>query len=361
MKKAIGAVFLLAVLLLVLILASKAEFTYYVNGRGVIMPVQEWSLHGGFGGSLIHIFENHLDGTVTEYGVSEIQRGDIARYQFNEHLLRTGSVEKGDTLVWLFTSEIQLQIIQLEGELAYQQSLLAAYLSGKKPEEIMVAENRVELARQELETQRALTGRIMQLFKEDVVSQQEYELSLNDLKVKEYALEIAGSLFNTLTSGRKSEDIDAVRARISSLNNQIDQMKVHVDAFHLVTPISGKIIRERNPVIENTSEVILRIADFSSYAVIMPVDHAEEAYLQTGQLVIISSGSRKLSYTGELVAIDKTVRLMNNQPKIFLTILLSDTSNASFYRNMMVQGRIECDKPKAWEYAARKLKSVYQN
>lgn len=361
MKKALGIVILLVVLAVVLFIAFTAKIPYYIRGQGVVMPLQEWSLLRGSGSSLVHIFENHLEGVVTEYGVSEVQRGDVVRYHFNDALLKNGYVQKGDTLALLYTSDIHLKIIELQGELSYQQSLLSVFMAGEKPEEIRVAENRIELARQELETQQAVTNRIIRLYEEGVVSQLEYELSANDLKVKEYALEIAESLYNTLSSGRKTEDLDAIRSRITALNNHIEQIKTHIDAFHLIAPMSGSVIRERNPVVENTTEVILRIADFSSYVIIMPVDYSEELYLIPGQHASIRIPTGNGIYPGELVTIDKTIRLINNKPKVFVTILLTDGPEANLYRNMMVQASIDSGETSVWSYLGRVFKSVYQN
>lgn len=361
MKKTIGIVAILVVTAVLVLLSFTIQIPYYVSGRGVIMPVEEWSLMGRPGGSLVHIYESHLKGVVSEYGVSEVQRGDIARYTFNEDLFRQGVVQKGDTLAWLYTSDVQLKIIELEGELSYQQSLLEVYLTGEKPEEIRVAENRIELARQELETQQALTSRMIRLFEEGVIARQEYELSVNDLKVREHDLDIALAVYNTLTSGRKSEDINAVRSRVNALDQQIIQLKKHIDAFHLVAPIGGTIIRERNPVMENSSDVILRIADFSSFVVLLPVDHTEEAYLEPGQMVKVNPGGGQEELIGELVTIDRTVRLINNRPKIFLTVLINDTPQTNLYRNMMVQAQVESDILGVWPYLTRVSKTIYHN
>lgn len=361
MKKALGVITILVVLVILLSVSFIIEIPFRISGRGVIMPVEEWSLLQGAGGSLVHIHENHLNGLIAEYGVSEVQRGDVARYQFNDHLIKSGFIRKGDTIAKVYTSDIHLRIIELQGDLSYQQSLLAVYQAGEKPEEIRLAENQVELALQELENQQKQTDRIIHLYAEGVVSEQDYELSVNELKVKEYALEIARSFYNTLISGGKPEDIDAIRSRIAALETQLEQMQRHIDAFHLISPVSGKVIRERNPVMENTTEVILRIADFSSFVVLFPVDFSEEQYLETGQTVTIIPSSSAHTYTGELVAIDKTVRLISNRPKIFLTVLLSDTSEDDLYRNVMVQASVECGTISFWEYMNRLSKTVYQN
>lgn len=361
MKTALGVITIMVALVILIFISFRIEIPYHVSGRGVIMPLQEWSLYRGSGGSLVHMHENHLSGIVSEYGISEVQRGDIARYHFNSQLLNSGKVQQGDTIARLYTSDIYLKIIELEGELAYQQSLLTSYLAGEKPEEIRVAENEIELAKQELENQQNQTARIVSLFDEGVVSQQEYELSVNELKVKEYALDIARSRYLTLTSGRKSEDLKATESRISSIEQQLKQTKKHMEAFHLISPLSGMIIRERNPVMENTAEVIVRIADLSSLVILVPVDYNQEPYLLPGQAVKISPVSGRQEYIGKLVSIDRTVRLINNRPKVFLTILLDDETENNLYRNSMVSASIDTGPTSVWQYLVRKANVVYQN
>lgn len=348
-------------LVLALIAGSFVEIPYKIRARGVIMPVEEWGLYQGTGGSLVQMQENHLSGVVSQYNVSEFQRGDIASYRFNEDLLQSGSVKKGDTIAWVYTSDIHLDLIALQGDLAYQRSLLEVYIAGEKPEEMAVAENRVELAQQELKNQQMQTARIVELFEQGVVSRQEYELSVNELKIREYALEIAQSVYQAMQSGRKREDIEVIRSRIASMETQIAQLQSHMGAFHLVAPISGQVIRERNPSLQGGSEVILRVADFSSYVVYLPVDYYEEPYVETGQTVSFRSASGLLGSNGKVVSVDNNIRLINNRPKIFLGVEVAQPENGKILRNMVVDAHVICDTIRLWEYLGRLSRNVYQN
>ncbi len=361
MKKIFGIITVAIIILTFVLVSSVLEVSYQVRGRGVVMPVEEWGLYRGSGGSLLHIHENHLNGMVSEYGVSELQRGDVARYVFDEALLKKGDILRGDTLARLYTSDIHLKVIELQGELSYQRSLLSAYLAGEKPEDVLVAENQIELARQELEHQKLLTNRVVLLFEEGVVSRQEYELSLNDVKVKEHTLEIAQSVFNALISGRKPEDLHVIRSTIVSLETQINQLEKHMNAFHLVSPVSGKVIRERNPLLQNTDQVIVRVADFSSFVVLLPVDYSEMAFIQEGQKVRIQSLSEGVEIAGQLAVIDKTIRMISNRPKVFLTVWASDDEELVFSRNMLVDVQVECGTISIREYLNRLTRVVYHN
>lgn len=354
-------IILLSLFVLIGIAATQFDFPYYIRTKGVILPVEEWVLLKGSGGSLLHVHENHLNGIVQEFGTAEFQRGDIGKYAFNEALLEKGFVHKGDTLAWVYTSDVYLQIISLEGELAYNRSLLDVYLSGEKPEDIILAENQVDLARQELETQRLMAERNELLFKQDVISRQEYELIENDLKVKEFAVVIAQSQLNSLLSGRKSQEIQLIESQIAALSTQLEQLKIHIGAFHLISPVSGQVIRERHFIPEFGEEVVLRIADFSSMMVSLPIDYYEEPYLLQGQPVDITSATGFLKVAGKILTIDNTVTVVGNRPKIFLRVQVDNPPTDKVLRNMMVEGRIYCGHVSAFEYLKRISQTSYQN
>jgi hypothetical protein len=359
MKKLIfgfGAVLVLGILAMVFV-----EVPYLIRSRGIVLPVEEWSLHTGTGGTLVQLHENHLSGVVGQYSVSEYQRGDVARYVFNEELLASGKVHEGDTVAWVYTGDIQLDLIALQGDLAYQRSLLQVYLAGDRPEEIAVADSRIELARQELENQQAQTERVVRLHQEGVVSQQEYELSVNALRIREYALDVAESLRQALEAGRKPEDLEMVRSRIASLEIQEAQLKKHMDAFHLVSPISGVVIRERNPLLADGTEAVLRIADLSVLAIFLPIDYHEGLYAAIGQKVRLHAATGGFSVEGSVVSVDNTVRLMNNRPKIFLGVMAENEGSENLYRNMMVEASVVGDTIRLWEYLQRMTKGVLQN
>jgi len=360
MKKIVIFLFF-GILALLVIASSFIDFPYYVRARGVVLPVEEWVLLRGRGGTLMHLHENHRLGIVYEYGTAEFQRGDIGKYVFNDTLLSLGFVNKGDTLAWVFTSDIYTQIISLQGELDYNKSLLAVYRSGEKPEEISLARNQIELALQELETQQLLTARNEVLYKQEVISNQEFELIVNDLKVKEFDVVIARSRLDALLSGRKSEEIRLVESKMLALETQMQQLQQHIDAFHLISPVTGQVIRERHFVPEFGEEVVLRIADLSSLVVSLPVDYHEEPYLRIGQAVQIQSVTRHMNVTGEIYSIDNTMTVVSNKPKVFVSVQVMDPPAGIVMRNMMVDAKVYCGSVGLMEYLRRISKTTYQN
>ncbi len=346
---------LLAVVLLVFFLA---ELPYSVRGKGVVGPLKEWGLYTASDGTLMNKLQDNASGGLKEYRVMEFQRGDVVSFFFNDRLETSKVVSRGDTIAWLISNDLRMRLVETRGELAHQESLLQVYLTGEKPEAVQKALDEVELARQELITQERITERISHLYEQDLVSTQEYELALNDLEVRRYALEIALSNYETIIAGEKEEEIGAVRARIESLEKQVEQLQKHIDDMNILSPISGSILRKRN--LEHTeNEEVIRVADLSSLLVFVPVDVHETEYIHPGQEVIISSLNKKIN--ASVHSIDNSVQLINNRPRIFVSVVIDNSDETGLIPNMVVDAKIITQTVSVKEYISRISRVAYQN
>ncbi len=337
------------------------EMPYNIRTKGIVKPTQEWGLYKAFDGTLLNLLEDHLTGTLNQYKVMEFQRGDIVWFLFNEQLLHNETINKGDTIAWVISNDLKMRILEKEGAIIYEESLLQVYLTGDRPEALRIALDQVELARQELQTQQQLTERIQHLYSEELVSLQEYELAINELRVKEYRLDIAKSNYESLLAGEKEEEIMAIRARIAALKQQKEQLLEHIAGMNILSPISGQLIRERN-LDGSNEDTVIKVADLSALLVFAPVDVFETTFIEAGQNVTITSTQSGREYRGQVIGMDNSVQLINRQPKIFLTILLDcDDVRAELFPNMVVDAQIHTPNVSLLEYLARKSRVVYQN
>ncbi len=352
--------FVLVLLAIVLLLFYLVDIPYSVRGKGIVKPVKEWGLYKAADGTLMNILEDHLSGSINEYKVMEFQRGDIVGFLFNESLIQDHMIREGDTIAWVVSNELNLRMVEKRGDLSYQQSLLQVYLTGEKPEAVQMALEEVELARQELETQSKLTERIQHLYEQDLVSQQEYELALNDLKVKQYVLEIAQSNYRAIISGEKEEETGVIRSQIASLEYQINELDKHMNAMNILSPITGNVIRQRD-MTGTMSDEVIRVADLSSFLVFVPVDAFEKNYIEPGQEVIIRNDVNRSGITGRVAGIDNSVQLINRRPKVFVSVLINNTEDINLLPNMIVDARINTGPVPPMEYLLRMSRVVYQN
>ncbi len=351
---------LLVILIIIPLILLRVELPYTIRGKGIVKPVKEWGLYTAADGTLVNILEDHVSGSLNEYKVLEFQRGDIVSFHFNENLFQSNRIEKGDTIAWVISNELHMRMVEKQGELTHQEALLEVALTGDKPEAVRLALDEVELARQELETQEKLTTRVRHLYHQELVPQQEYELAVNALLVKQYELEIARSNYQAILAGEKEEEVGVVRSRIASLELQLIQLERHIDAMNILSPITGKIIRQRG-VSENVSNEVIRIADLSSMLVFVPIDVFEKRYIQPGQTVNIHNSDQHREITGKVIAIDNSVQIINRRPKLFVSVMVVEGEDHELLSNMIVDVRIVADDIPLYEYLIRKSRVVYQN
>ncbi len=351
---------LLALFAVAVISLMVVRLPYSVRAKGMVKPLQEWGLYKSSDGTLVNVLENHLSGSLNEYKVLEFQRGDIVSFLFNDALIQDAMIRKGDTIAWVISHDLDMRMVEMHGDMLYQEALLQVYLTGEKPEAIRMALDEVDLAHQELTTQEKLTGRIANLYEQDLVSRQEYELSMNDLLVKQYALEIAQSNYRAILAGEKEEELSVVRSRIASLEDQISQLEKHKDAMNILSPIAGHIIRQYD-IGETMSNEVIRIADLSSVLIFIPVDIHEKNYIQAGQEVRIRIDNHHAEIIGKVVGMDNTVQLINRRPKIFVSVLTDNPGTERLLPNMIVDARITTDTVPLKEYILRLSRVVYQN
>lgn len=359
MKKMLSGILLITVLMIAGSLYI--DIPYTIRAKGIVKPIREWGLYKAFDGTLVNMLEDHVSGTLNEYKVLEFQRGDIVSFLFNDQILQRDAINKGDTIAWVVSNDLKLSLLEKQGAIAYEESLLQVYLSGEKPEAINLALDQVQLASQELQTQQQITERITHLFHQQLVSKQDYELSVNDLRVKEYQLDIAKSNYESIVAGQKEEQIGAIEARITALEQQKNHLLEHMSGMNILSPISGQLIRQRNADWSN-EDVVLKIADLSSLLVFAPVDIFEKKFIEPGQPVTITSTHGRNEITGQVIGIDNSVQIINRQPKIFITILLSGNDvHPDLFPNLVVDARFHTPNVSLLEYLARKSRVVYQN
>lgn len=357
-KKFIGLIVTGLIALMLYLLIRFVEVPYFVHSRGIVMPISEWSLKKEGDGTLVSQLKDNLTNSTKNFAVSEFQRGDLAEFNFNSQILHNGTINKGDTIGLISSIEEERKHIDLTAELQVQKSLLQVYLSGEKPEDIRVASEIKIKAEQEYETQKKLFQRNEVLFSKEYIAEEVYDISLNDLRIKQQDLEIAKSTYEAMLSGAKKEQIDYVQATINSLEMQIRHAEKRLQSFHILSPIRGSIVDRRLAI--NGYESIITITDNSQQIVVFPVEIYQLPLVKTGQVIQVKTTSYGTSIPGHIIGFDNVAQVVDQRQHVFVTALLEET-NPGVLPGMMLELSISTGEISLTEYIKRLLKIVYAN
>jgi prefoldin subunit 5 len=357
--------FWLPVLLLFIPLAltyNSINLTYTISSKGILYPAHEWILYRTADGNLINSLKDNSTNSILQYSVTEFQRGDLGSFKILPEVFTRGTVDKGDTIAYLGSFNERIRYVELQGELNMQKRLLSVYSTGEKPDDIRIATERINLARQEYETQKRITERNSILFEKAFIPEEEYEISLNELNIKRQNYIIAESEYSALTSGAKQEQLDYIKATIESLENQIEQIREFMNEFTITSPINGLISKKQGRDIDAIYETVFRVTDSERYILIVPVDVYNLPFIDIGHKIYFSSALDNKVIESVIINIDNSVQMLNGRQNIYITALLEPGEAVySLYPNMLVDVTIPSDKITIRQYLARLVNEVYNN
>jgi multidrug efflux pump subunit AcrA (membrane-fusion protein) len=348
-KKYLNAIFCVSALLgVILLFQLPITVRYDVATRGLIIPAHEWSLARTIEGNLISAYKDNIKGSVNSYGVTEFQRGDVVEFKLNPAIYSSLSVRKGDTIGVLYSNEEERKLKQLLGQYEILNAELKYHTTGKKVEDVQEARRKLELVKQKLDTQRKLMDRTEALYLDSLISNQKYEVDLNELRIKEINKDIAEAQYNSAITGDKVERAGVVMAKIRALDEQIEQVRARLNYFTLISPITGMVVLNRG--LDN-SELLINIVDTSSMVVIVPLELSERSYVNINHTVELKSRTARNVSPGKIASIDNVVQVVDNKQAFFATAIFEN--QAKLIPGTFTEVLIAGDTISLWEYMSR--------
>lgn len=203
-------------------------------------------------------------GKGTEVEAYEAKKGNITRYvedigtikSRNERKIYSNStgeikeikfqvgdkIKAGDILVELDIEELELRIKSLEAQM---EGLRATYKEAIKPvdsSKIEQAKTNVDTAKLNLEEARRQADNNKKLYEEGGISFNAYQISLNNLKQQENALNIAQSELELLQKGVSGNIKNQYEAQIADLAYQIQILENSRNDYIIKAPIDGIVM-----------------------------------------------------------------------------------------------------------------------
>lgn len=322
----ISAVFTGVIVLLLFLLPVK--ITYSLVSEAEIVGSYEWEFCRTLEGNLVRIDRDNEKGIVKSYGVTEFQRGDVVLFVINPQVINKDFITKGDTIGYFYSNEEQRKLLELENNLAVLQSEFVFYTTGQKPEDVEKAKQQLRMASQELVTQQKLMQRSQTLMKDSVISLQQYDIDLNELKVKELALSIAEANLASISTGEKPEQALLINAKIEAVQNQILQIKERISYFTLMAPSDGFIVKERAATSANLSyERLIKVVSKSQMIAIAPVRLFEAELFELNDSVFLPNFQSK----GQIIAKDNVANYQINTNGVYYVTASLDSSLGLFH------------------------------
>ena len=303
---------------------KNVDFNYNIHTTGVVLSSKEWTLERTIDGNLISSYQDNVLGSTNSFNVTEFTRGDVVEFRLNPNIGDRDFIQKGDTIGTIYSNEEQRKLNQLQGELAVLESELLFSTTGGKPEDVLVASERLKLAVQDFESEQKLYERNLKLFIDSIISRQQFEIIDNNYKLKEFQMQIADAEYHSAITGAKPEQELLIKSKIKLIKDQINKMQERLDYFIITSPVDGMIMKNTNRF---SHEILLKVMDNSKFVVIAPVNIQERKYIKKGNKVVLRSNSGEIIGKGEIVALDNIIQIVNSRQGFFTKTILYETSD----------------------------------
>ena len=339
----IGSILLAAILI---IMVYPVDIPYNIKADGKILPIKNLVIIRDLNSVISVILRDNSLGKIDSYYSVDFERGDPGRFDLHKSVIPGMNISEGDTVGWIETKFIEMELVRLNGELKSQKSLLNVALSGEKESLILEAEKNLAYATETFSEQEKIVSRLKRLSETGFVPYQDYEIALNLLNLYGIDIEIKEAELLSAETGLKPEEIEMITLGISNLEDEIKSLQHTYEEYTIISPFSGVVFES------SLGDTLAEIGDISSYSVIIPLEIKSMENVTPGQKIEYYIDNVKATFEGEIVRIGNVIHILNGQQVILVTANL-DYSEKVLLNGLMVRLSIICEPMTLREHVRR--------
>jgi hypothetical protein len=296
---------IIVLMMVTLPIALPIKLEYKIRTPGKLLPVKEWMMYKGTDGRLTSILTDYKSGINQSYEVTLFDRGDAIQFALRSGLHSGTFVRIKDTVAIIYSNEIERQIETLKGQIVSAKALLSLNLTGEKEAIINQEKNNLLYAEKKAEEQKKILDRLEALYKKGLASQEEYEVAKGTNELNQINILIAESRLKSVQTGSKPEQINYIKSQISALEKELTVIKKRYEAFNLLSPVSGVVIRNTN------SDTLIVISDTSEFVMISPIRIQDKKFIFPLQKVEIYINNIMQDVKANIIEVSSNVQILN--------------------------------------------------
>lgn len=263
------------------------------------------------------------------------------------HAVPGQRVTKGELLVTLDSSQLELELGKLRASRAVSQSELSLAQAGSRSEEKDVASARVISAESELQLATEEAQRAVELHAKGVISEAERRSFETARDMAAQRLSAARAQLSQLESGTRPEEINIAEAALRAFDSQISELQWQIARCRVTSPMDGVVLEQLCEAGEWTSiakddpsaAALMSIYDPSSLQAWADINQRDSGLLSIGQSVSLTTDSHpERVVTGRLSAIMPLASIQKNTVQIKVKI---DSPPEDFLPGMGVRVSID--------------------
>lgn len=268
-------------------------------GERLAWARENWKLLVGIGVLIAALFTPWHVTVTGEFKVISLTAPEVRTLTdgiVSEIRVKAGAqVKKDEIVARLLDTDLRMEVMRVEAELAGAEARLLLLQNGFRPEEVQFARLRVGEAEADTQFARATVQRESQLLRDGLISSQQMEESKTRLALKEKALAQAQQELRIKLSGSRIEEQQQAKARVEAMRAQVAHLKQQLTWTEVRAPADGVVVTpdyllqaQLGKFLKRGDE-LLRIVDPASLVARIELPEREVGDVAVGQTVRLRS------------------------------------------------------------------------
>ena len=217
----------------------------------------------------------------TNITISSKTAGNILAINFPEG----AKVNAGDTIIIIDHELLDIQLLQAIAAKDAAEAQLNLMLKGARQEDIIQAEQNLNLAKVNFEMAERDKIRMGNLYESRSVAQKQYEDAVARYELMSAQYKAAQENFNKVKKIFRQEEISQAKANLNKANAGVDLLKKNIRDCYVTSPINGFITKsfvERGESVTHMSS-LFKVSDLDDVELVIYVSTKELSYIKLGQ------------------------------------------------------------------------------
>jgi hypothetical protein len=336
--------------IVIIVLLIPINMPFSITATGKVMAGQEWSLSRQTDGSILSTISDYAQDQIKSYTAYQVDRGDVFHFKLKPEFNKSAAVASGDTIGFIYSNMYYQQIDQLEGALAVAKANMEIVSSGEQESILAEARENVRLARERMEVQMDIQDRQSALYKQSLISPEEFEITRGRARISEMEVAVAEAQLVTAQIGEKPEIIKQAEIQILAIEKELVTLRKRLSDYTLTAPINGNVQRVLSP------DTLLLVTD-DTRIVLIPISWQFLNDVDTNLTFSIETKYNSSVLEGSIARKSDYMRLISGQQVFIVTGILNDTID-KLPINMLVQCSVHGMRRTVWDYVSYFLKAL---
>lgn len=320
-KKTLHLFLIFVVLATIALIASNYVYTNVrINSYSVVLPKEKWLITLGGNGQVISNLIDYTGGQTLQYNITQFERGEFVAMNFAKILSAKREFAKGDTVISMLSSDVKNQTVEAFNQLEIANAKLKSLNSAEKEPVVKEAQTRLAYVDEKIGEQKVLVERTQKLLDKGYASQQEFDLQKWNLDLLEIEKQIYTSQLENLKTGVKPEELNYLQSEINSIKAKLNFLKERESQLIITSPINGHVVTSLSP------DTLLNVVNSKEIVLQLPIKVAHFKDFSVGQKILLSTSIDDKSFTGEVVSIDREVKIINQQQVVLVSVVVDNSS-----------------------------------